>query len=567
MDPIFLSAVIDGNMDIVSRLIREDQTRLYGMTIKRNNILHIAANLGNDWLITEACNNLELNLLLHQNSKGDTIIHLAARAGHDNILSLLIDHGVGLQMTGVLNHNRDSALHEAARCGHVNAVRKLLPVGETMASMVNGDGESPLYLAVVSGSVEIVEMLLRCAVVEYGGPRGQTALHAAVWGSYEIAQMLLERMPTLNRQADASLSAPIHYAVSLQDVRMVRLLLQANTTVAHLLDGNGHSAIHIAASKDYTNIIWEILWHCPDAIELIDRDGNNFLHVAANKDATAVVKLVLSNPLFIHSINETNHKGNTPLHLAAMNHNIEIVHLLMSNSRVNKNVINCEDLTPLDVALSTDASKFGFRRKKMIKALRSNDTKFDLRRMEIIMSEDQGCSEEELDRHRTMTNNLALVAVLIATVTFAAAFTLPGGYNSDDSNKGQGMAILAKKLAFKVFLISDTIAMISSMFVTFLLIYSSSPDYNSSLERDLRISAIIFAMKFLKFALGGMLVAFSMCIYVVVVSQCSWLAYLICGMTIFIPIIVWILDDLIWAHWLKREKRLSEMNILDLVDH
>ncbi|KAI0527331.1 hypothetical protein KFK09_002931 [Dendrobium nobile] len=184
MDPSFLLAVIAGNMDSVHRLLDEYRTRLYGMTIKGNNILHIAANLGNDWLITEACNNSELDLLLHQNLKGDTILHCAAREGHDRILSLLINHQAGRQMTGMLNRRGDSALHEAARCGHVNAVRWLLAVGENMASIINEDGESPLYLATVRGSVEIVEMLLECPMVEYRGPRGQTALHAAVCRSY-----------------------------------------------------------------------------------------------------------------------------------------------------------------------------------------------------------------------------------------------------------------------------------------------------------------------------------------------------------------------------------------------
>ncbi|KAJ6421935.1 hypothetical protein OIU84_026966, partial [Salix udensis] len=60
-----------------------------------------------------------------------------------------------------------------------------------------------------------------------------------------------------------------------------------------------------------------------------------------------------------------------------------------------------------------------------------------------------------------------VVAALIATVTFAAAFTLPGGYKSD-----KGTAILAKKAAFIVFLISDAISMvlsISAVFIHFLL--------------------------------------------------------------------------------------------------
>ncbi|KAI0527333.1 hypothetical protein KFK09_002933 [Dendrobium nobile] len=522
MHPSCLTALRAGNMARLRALLQDDPTRFYGITVKGNNILHIAANLGNDWVITKACDESEWDLLLHQNSKGDTIIHCAARAGHDHIISLLIDHGAGLQMTGVLNQRGDSALHEAARGGHA----------KNMTSMVNEDGESPLYLATVRGSVEIVEMLLGCAMVDYRGPRGQTALHAAVCRSYDITQMLLERMPALNLHADASLSAPIHYAVSLRDVKMVRLLLQANATIAHLLDDKGLSAIHIAASKGYMKVIWEILRHCPDATELTDYDGNNFLHVAAKKGVRIVVRQVLRNPLLIQSINETDHEGNTPLHLAAMNYKWRIVRILLSNNIVDKNVINCKGLTPLDVASSIDASKFRFRRRIMIKKLNSAGTKFGPHRMDIMMPEDQDYPEEELDRHRAMENNLAIVAVLIATVTFAAAFTLPGGYSNDDSNHGQGMAILAKKVAFKVFLISDTIAMASSMCVTFLLISSSSP------ERDQRLSVIITAKCYVRVALVAMLVAFSMGIYVVVVSQCRWLADLICGMAICSPFII-----------------------------
>ncbi|KAL0926685.1 hypothetical protein M5K25_002930 [Dendrobium thyrsiflorum] len=533
MHPSCLSALGAGDMNHLYELLQDDPTRFYGKTIKGNSILHIATSLGNDWLITQACNNPLLDdLLLHQNLKGDTILHCAARAGHDHILSLLIDHQAGRQMTGVLNQRGDSALHEAARGGHANAVRKLVAAEDDMASTVNRDGESPLYLAAERGSVEAVRMLLRCAMVAYGGPRGQTALHAAVCRSYDIAEMLLEKMPELNLKVDCSQSAPIHYAASLGDVNMMRLLLQADATIAHLLDNHGLSAIHIAASKDYANVIEEILHHCPDATELTDIKGSNFLHVAAKKRAKAVVKLVLSNPLLRQSINETDREGNTPLHLAAMNRNREIVHLLLLDSRVDTNVINRKGLTPLDIASSCADSSIRLRMKKMFEELTSAGSKFGTHRMDILMGKDQRRPEEELNRYRTLASNMAIVAVLIATVTFAAAFTLPGGYNNDDSNQGQGMAILAKKVAFKVFLISNTIAMASSISVTCLLIFSGTQD------RDIRWRIVFVAMAYMWIAVGGMLVAFSTGIYVVVVSQCRWLADFICGMTFCVPFIV-----------------------------
>ncbi|KAB5513007.1 hypothetical protein DKX38_030035 [Salix brachista] len=81
-------------------------------------------------------------------------------------------------------------------------------------------------------------------------------------------------------------------------------------------------------------------------------------------------------------------------------------------------------------------------------------------------------SEEALNKAR---ESHLVVAALIATVTFAAAFTLPGGYKSD-----QGTAVLAKKAAFIVFVISNAISMvlsITAVFIHFLLAF-----YQGSLE-------------------------------------------------------------------------------------
>jgi hypothetical protein len=61
---------------------------------------------------------------------------------------------------------------------------------------------------------------------------------------------------------------------------------------------------------------------------------------------------------------------------------------------------------------------------------------------------------------QTYTQNTSLVAiliVLIATITFAAAFTLPGGYITDSGN--EGLPIMSRKFAFKAFLISDALSL------------------------------------------------------------------------------------------------------------
>ncbi|KAM7486915.1 hypothetical protein LguiA_002924 [Lonicera macranthoides] len=64
-----------------------------------------------------------------------------------------------------------------------------------------------------------------------------------------------------------------------------------------------------------------------------------------------------------------------------------------------------------------------------------------------------------------------VVATIIATITFAAGFTLPGGFNQNDG-PNQGRAFLVRKAAFRAFVIADTIAVTCSscaMFIYFLL--------------------------------------------------------------------------------------------------
>ncbi|KAB5513014.1 hypothetical protein DKX38_030042 [Salix brachista] len=112
--------------------------------------------------------------------------------------------------------------------------------------------------------------------------------------------------------------------------------------------------------------------------------------------------------------------------------------------------------------------------------------------------------EEALDKAR---ESRLVVAALIATVTFAAAFTLPGGYKSD-----KGTAILAKKAAFIVFLISDAISMvlsISAVFIHFLL--ALLPGLPSQITGILFRFATSFTMN----AMGIMIIAFITGIYAV----------------------------------------------------
>ena len=92
-----------------------------------------------------------------------------------------------------------------------------------------------------------------------------------------------------------------------------------------------------------------------------------------------------------------------------------------------------------------------------------------------------------------------IVSALITTITFVAGFTLPCYYKEDDGN-----AILTKKTAYRAFVVTDTIAMVSSLCAVFLHFFMTMHKGEKFLEKHL-VWAFIFTMV----GMGAMAIAFT----------------------------------------------------------
>ena len=67
----------------------------------------------------------------------------------------------------------------------------------------------------------------------------------------------------------------------------------------------------------------------------------------------------------------------------------------------------------------------------------------------------------------TRTSTQIIVTALITTVTFTVGFTVPGGLNQNGQQK-EGLVLLAKKTAFRAFIVSDALALLLSTTSLFL---------------------------------------------------------------------------------------------------
>ncbi|KAI3963870.1 hypothetical protein MKW92_026101 [Papaver armeniacum] len=129
----------------------------------------------------------------------------------------------------------------------------------------------------------------------------------------------------------------------------------------------------------------------------------------------------------------------------------------------------------------------------------------------------KGLAEQGEKWMKDISNACMLVTILIATVMFAAAFTLPGG-----SDQNTGRSLIAKSAAFKVFVVSDAVSLFGSctsvlMFFSILTARFAERDFLLSLPRKL-----ILGLFTLFISIATMMAAFAATLVIVLRGEASW---------------------------------------------
>jgi hypothetical protein len=119
-----------------------------------------------------------------------TSVHVAARAGHVDILSLLLENGAKVDIRGWSGH---TPLHRALENGKLEAGRCLLDHGADVNARTHRD-DTPLHRATNSGSVQSVRLLLEHgADVNVRDKSGETPFQCGSrLGNREVVELLSE---------------------------------------------------------------------------------------------------------------------------------------------------------------------------------------------------------------------------------------------------------------------------------------------------------------------------------------------------------------------------------------
>ncbi|KMT16473.1 hypothetical protein BVRB_3g050910 isoform B [Beta vulgaris subsp. vulgaris] len=457
-------AAMGGDVQFLSQ---HDDIYFLSRTKEGNNILHIA--LGSESMkatniVIDALKRCPI-LLCQTNSHGDTPLHLAARL-------------------------RSLAAQELTiSCKDTFQNKLELVVGASFLysapwRVKNLEGNTPLHEALRAGNAICARILLLLddEVASFVNNNKETPLH--FYAKYQQIPGPLWR--------DGSLAE-----IQLPEGGELDLLLTANMSALFSRDMDGLNPLLRAAQRNNFETIRRILDCCPSSAEICDLSGRMFLHLMPLDDKTEVL---LESSQIKAQIEARDHEGNTPLHIAIRNRQFKKVKVLLKHgSKDLLDMVNSQGEAPIDlIRLQIQVPH------EILELFRD---------MSQMPQGIYGMPEVEVKEN---VHILLVIAVLLATITFAAGFTVPGGFNDS------GVPILINEGAFKVFLISNAYAMCSSMLALFSLFWFMTGKASEALKL---IDLSVFV---LQQAFYGTIVAFMTGVYVTISPKALWTAILVC---------------------------------------
>ncbi|KAI4331955.1 hypothetical protein L6164_016899 [Bauhinia variegata] len=501
----------DDFLDILMKVSTEKHLSLSAIsnqvTGTGDSLLHLAALHGREEIAGLIAQHFP-KLLIKRNIKGDTALHVAARTQKSGVVKIILHHHHAEEddhtlLTRMQNVYGNTPLHDAVESNAYEVVDCLYFKDSLASHIANKSGKSPMYLAVLASDDRICSRLLQSPFqVDTQRFQGDSPLHAVILEEKSSVSTLISNILKKRREfmylKDENGDTPLHFAASKGNLEAVETFLNENSSTISAKNKNGYLSVHVACQNGELEILKKFLKKFPESAFALTMEGQNILHVAAKNGHNKLVEYILSET---NLLNEQDNNGNTPLHLASKDLQLEVLRTLTKHKKVKLNLKNNDGKEAWDfisVRMKTEQ-----RYKKFLR-----DVYFLTKWLGVPVRERiKGLSRQKRDKKpssnlKDLINTLMLVSILVSTVTFAAGFALPGGVDSGSDEDKRGTAVLVNDFWFQIFSIFNSHAMFSSMVATFVLFWASLVD-------DVWVnSGFLIALLLVCYSLVGTLIAF-----------------------------------------------------------
>ncbi|XP_060212659.1 uncharacterized protein LOC132640193 isoform X1 [Lycium barbarum] len=507
-DTVLHVAAYSKQKDLVLRLLKELETRFPEFPLDRlkhrndtgDTILHDIATFDRLDSAAKVILDRAPDLLRMRNKGGDTALFRAVRYGKE-VMFKFLDEQVNQRFDDhereacYYNYRRATILHAAVRSQHFDLALLIAKKYDYLVHERDADGMTALQLLACNrqafGSAENYSFIKRSiytrlstdhkatereeAQKRYRVPmvesmRQQKQRHESV---LELAKFLIAKDTSWEHsESELNKAEPRYHKYRLmsdvskgqekEDQCGVAQEGQAVTKVAA-------SPLILATKSGCTEIVEEILKTYPQAVEYIDSEGCNILHVAIKYRQMQIFDIVKKMDMPMRRLKiKITHKGNSILHMVGIKEDPEIADMRIPAHLLQENLLLFEQVKKV---CSDDFFE-----------IINNDGKTA---EDLFTKANAELRSEAKDWLKRTAENCTIVAVLIATVAFAAAYTIPGG-----PSQSTGYPVLMDHPFFVIFTIGDVLSItfaLTSM-ITFLSILTSSfmmHEFRRSLSKKL----------------------------------------------------------------------------------
>ncbi|KAF3449085.1 hypothetical protein FNV43_RR09809 [Rhamnella rubrinervis] len=309
-------------------------------------------------------------------------------------------------------------LNDAAERGDINMFENLIEEDPFILQRIDSVPyiQTPLHIAAANGQTHFAMEILswKSSFFSKFNLEGLSPIHVALKnGKRNVALQLLDANRDQIPCVDRWRIVPIHYVAEQGNIDLLRRFLSASPQSIQDVTTKRETVLHIALKHDKL-----------DTFRYLVRHLQTGQYEGASKQETKI-------------LNWKDVEGNTILHIAVVK--------LLINCGVDVNIMNSDDLTALDILDSEVDNQVG----RMLVAAGATSKASSSAQVNVaINSEDDRFStilsfEERVitsivrfkrDIENDKRNALLVIVVLIATVTYQASITPPGGVWQDSNS-------------------------------------------------------------------------------------------------------------------------------------